>query len=121
VETAIRARFPSRERLFTPMDKKPFELAGVDKNGILIKLGTRATPVRIDWATLEGIPAFLQGRGFILAAGMYVEGQPPTLDEYLKPHVSENVGRWLALILSEAEIVLLKRGKPIRLALAEPG
>jgi hypothetical protein len=121
VEAAIRARFPARERLHTPIDKKPFELFAVDEKGIVLKLQTRATPIRIDWEVLEGIPAFLQDKGWVNAAGMYTEGAEPTLDDYLKPHTTENVGRWLAVILSEAEVVLLKRGKPIRLKLAEPG
>ncbi|MEO8458380.1 MAG: hypothetical protein ABI559_11260 [Chloroflexota bacterium] len=120
VETAIRARFPRPERLFTPTDKKPYELYDLGLKSISLKLGTRANPVRIEWAVLEGIPDFLRDKGWVNAAGMYVEGGPPTLDHYLKPHVTENVGRWLAHILSEADIVRLRRGKPVRMMLVEP-
>lgn len=108
VEQAIRARFTGRTSLRTFGHAVPFVLSTIDHDGIVLLLGDGDHPARLPWDCLESVVPFLRSRsGWVRAGGNHsVKGEPGTLDEHLKGcGPKKDTARWLARVLSDAEIV----------------
>lgn len=61
---------------------------------------------------------FLKGRGWVRAGGAFsVDGEPGTVDDYLKTFTKTLVSRWLAVVLERAGIVEVDAGPPLRVRL----
>lgn len=119
VERAIRANLVEGTVLHTTARHAEFLVDRIDNQGMVLRLGEGRNPVRISWGCLEGVPAFLEGRGAIPIGGMHItEGQPGTLDEYLKTCVHVNTARWVAVVLAEAGVVGIVPGRPVRVRLS---
>jgi hypothetical protein len=105
VESAIRTRFVGGETLRTLDQAKPFVLT-FDPQGLSLILG-QATRVRLPWRFLETIPGFLRQRAdWVKAGGIHSnDGEPGTLDEYLKTVSRTDVARWLVVVLLMAKVV----------------
>lgn len=97
--------FRGGETLRTLGQAKPFVLMLSPREMSLI-LG-RATRVDLPWGFLETIPAFLRQRGdWVKVGGMHSnDGEPGTLDEYLKSASKTDVARWLAAVLLAVRVV----------------
>lgn len=118
VETAIRRLFTPPVTLRTCGQRRPFILRGFDRDGIVLELGQKRARTPLGWDCLEGIPAFLRGRGWIRAGGAHnVAGEPGTLDEYLKGCIKRDTARWLAVVLAQAGIIETNPGPPLQLRL----
>jgi len=104
--------------LHTVSQRKPFKLSVMDRRGIVLLLGEQESPSRLPWEWLEAIPTFLANQpGWMPAGGKHsVEGEPGTLDEFLKGCVKTDVARWLVVILRGAGLVELAEG-PLRVRL----
>jgi hypothetical protein len=60
----------------------------------------------------------LRGRDWVDVGGKYqVEGEPGTLDGYLKHFTKTSTANWIAKVLAEAEVVDLGDGRPLRVRL----
>ena len=119
VERAIRATFNAPATLFTFGQRKPFVLSRIDSDGIVLLLGDGAWHTRLTWECLESVVPFLRGHpGWVPAGGKFsVAGEPGTLDQHLKRYLKRDVARWLARVLSNAAVVEVSEGPPLRLRL----
>jgi hypothetical protein len=102
--------------------RKPFKLSVIDHKGIVLLLGKQESPSRLTWDWLESIPTFLARHpGWMPAGGAHsVEGDPGTLDEFLKGCVKTDMARWLAVVLRDAGVVELA-DDPLRVRLPMRG
>lgn len=121
IERAIRATFLPPVTLETLARRKPFTLAAIDDEGILLVLGETESRARVSWECLEGVPSFLhQHRGWIRAGGSHAAtGEPGTLDEHLKRDLPTHVANYVTRVLRDAGVVEVARGLPVRLRLRE--
>ena len=99
----------------TPTGQATFTVNAVDTFGVVLLFGAQRTATRFDWDCLEGVPAFLEGRGWVsVGANRDVHGNPGTLDEYLKHHVRRQTANYVAAMLDHAGVVELERSRPAR-------
>lgn len=118
VEIAVRAVFPKLPAvLHTYGQNTTFVLSRIDAAGIVLLLGAQKTPTALRWACLEGVPAFLHGRGWVSAGGgRTVEGQAGTLDEYLKTCITRDCAHYVAVVLEAARVIKTNRGRPLEVS-----
>lgn len=122
VEAEIRAAVPAGTTLTTYGQGAEFVVAEYDADGMVMLLGAGRHRTRLPWASLEGIPSFLKGKGWVMAGGQFsTEGQAETLDEYLKRWLKRDVARWLARVLEVAGVVEVDAGRPLRVRLVPKG
>ncbi len=121
VEEAIRTTFRTPATLHTLGQGKPFVLERIDDKGIVLLLGKQRNYTPLTWECLEGLVPFLRRQpGWVPAGGIYiVEGEPGTLDEYLKDCISRQTSRWVAVVLREAGVVIVDKGPPLRVLLSD--
>lgn len=120
VETAIRSKISPGQLLKTPDIQKSasFDVERLDTEGMVLLFGKKKTPTKISWQCLEGIPAFLKGKGWVeVGTVYYTSANPGTLDEYLKGWINRGTAGWVASVLEEAGIVEIDRNRPIRVRL----
>ena len=123
VESAIRKHTSPGQCLNTPDMRKSasFEIGRLDAEGMILLIGKKKTPTRIPWTCLEGIPAFLRGKGWVVIGTVfYVWGRPGTLDGYLKKWITTGTAGWVAAVLKKTEIVEIDRNRPMSIRL-KPG
>lgn len=122
VESAIRKTITPGEWLKTPDTYKgaPFQVANIDSDGIILLFGKKRTPTRITWKCLEGIPAFLRGKGWVVIGTIfYTWSNPATLDGYLKEWINRGTAGWVAAVLEKAGVVEIDRNRPMRVRLKQ--
>ena len=120
VQSAIRKQIAPSAWLQTPDTYKsaPFQVAAIDSDGIILLFGKKKTPTRITWKCLEGIPAFLRGKGWVIIGTVFdVASKPSTLDGYLKGWIKRGTAGWVAAVLEKAGIVEINRKRPLRVRL----
>jgi hypothetical protein len=119
VEKALRAHIAPGTRLPTPSERATFVVDEFNQHGMTLLLGPKRTATSLSWDCLEGIPAFLQGRGWMrIGANRDVNGNPGTLDAYLKSYLKRQTADYVAVVLERADVVQLDRERPGRLRLA---
>lgn len=121
VELAIRDSISPRQVLLTPSGKKPFVVDRLDHDGIVLLLGAKQAVTRLTWPCLEGIVPFLRAHGGEVPIGGRhdTEGNPGTLDEWLKGCINRNVAGWVAVVLETAGIVEILGARPQSVRLTE--
>ena len=121
IEAAIRRAVHEGDCLHTPSQSKPFWMAKISGDGVVLELGAKRTPTPLTWACLEGILPFLaQHEGSVPINGsgkdqLIVEG---TLDGYLKGHVNRLTTGWVATLLEKAGVVTIDKRPPARVSAA---
>lgn len=120
VETAIRATIHEGDCLNTPAQGKPFGVAKMSGDGIVLELGEQRTPTRFTWACLEGVLPFLEkhGRVPITGSGMSKEIVQGTLDGYLKGYVYRYTASYVAALLEKAGVVTIDTTRPASVSAA---
>jgi hypothetical protein len=118
VEQAIRSHLHEGQLLHTPTQRKPFQVGRIDTDGLVLLLGAGEWPARLTWDCLEGVAPFLRERGTIPIGGRHVSApNPGTLDEWLKGCTQVDTAGWVAVVLEEAGVVEIVRGRPARVRL----
>ncbi|MFH1330236.1 MAG: hypothetical protein ABIJ48_06270 [Actinomycetota bacterium] len=121
VEHAIRSHLHEGQVLATPTQHKPFKVGRIDAQGVVLLLGAGEWPTRLTWACLEGVEPFLRERGTIPIGGRHVsEPNLGTLDEWLKGCTQVDTAGWVAVLLEQAGVVGVLRGRPARVRLVGP-
>jgi hypothetical protein len=126
VETAIRMHIAPGTRLPTPTGRATFIVNDLRPDGMVLLLGAKPTMTVPSWDCLEEIIGDLDGRGWMrIGANRDVNGNPGTLDGYLKNHIKRQVADYVAVVLERAHLVELNRDRPaslrrIRLLVAQP-
>ena len=64
VEAAVRDRVSPADELRTPTGR-PFSVAEIDRNGVVLLLGASEARTRLPWPALEGVLDLLNGRGWV--------------------------------------------------------
>lgn len=120
VEEAVRLKVPAGAILHTPTRNSSFVVDQVDSAGIVLLLGAGAWHTRISWECLEGIVPFVQGHGGQVPIGgrHQVEGNPGTLDQWLKGCVKRTTAGWVAVVLEQAGILDIVHERPALIRLA---
>jgi hypothetical protein len=118
VESAIRSAFEAGEVLTTLTGKATFEVGELAPEGLWLLFGPKKTRTLLNWQSLEGIPDFLQDRGWTVVAANRVVGNDYGLDGYLKQWVKRQTANYVAVVLERAGIVELDRERPARVRLA---
>lgn len=119
VQQAIRANLSSNTQLLTRSRPSPFLLSEITGEGIVLLLAMKhRTP--ISWGCLEGVMPVLRGKEWVVCGGRHsVNGEPGTLDEYLKRHgPPRDVTNWVAAVLEKAGVAELDLGPPLSIRLA---
>lgn len=119
VQSAIRIHVSPGLRMPTPTGRATFIVHDLNREGIILLFGPKRTPTRLTWDCLEGIPEFLRNRGWMrVGANRDVNGNPGTLDAYLKRCLKRQTADYVAVVLERAGIVELDRERPARIRLA---
>ena len=118
LQRAIRASLAPGDMLATPARGASFVIERIDEAGVLLHLGRGRWPIRLTWECLEGIVPYLAGRGWVrIGTTFETEGQPGSLDAYLKDCTKTATASWVAAVLEGAGIVEIDRAQPARVRL----
>lgn len=116
IERAIRAHVTSDARLVTPSGRATFIVHEINDAGLVLLLGQKQAWTPLSWRCLEGLPAFLRGRGWVLVgANRELPGEPSTLDGYLERWLKRQTANYVAVVLEQATLVELDRDPPARI------
>ena len=120
VESAVRRSIRVGEVLQTPARGKSFVVDSVDDRGVVLLFGRMRTRTPFSWAALEGVRIEFKDRGWIVIGGWRsVEGNPGTLDGYLKGIMKRDTAGWIASLLDAAGVAELERGHPGRIRILD--
>lgn len=115
VERAVKMAVHMGDKLHTPAQGAEFEVAKIDRKGIVLLLGKKQAWTPLKWDCLEGIPGFLKGRGWVEIGSKFdTSADPQTLDGYLKRCIKRATAGWVAVILERAGVVEIDRSRPIK-------
>jgi hypothetical protein len=118
IERAIRSTIQPPLALETPARSAPFIVDRLTERGIVLLLGEKRAYTPITWECLEGIAAFLRGRGWVKIGSKYeVTAEPDTLDDYLKGCIQRATAGWVAAVLEHSGVVRVNRDRPARIRL----
>lgn len=121
VEQAVRGAVRPGEELRTPGQAKPFEVAELKQEGLVLLLGKGRHWTQIPWEALEGIPDLLRGRGWVRTTGEFAPSAGTTsVSGYLKQFVYRETANWVVVVLEAAGVLDVDRGRPVRARL-KPG
>ena len=85
------------EVLQTPTGRASFTVDAIDSDGVVLLFGPKKTATHFNWDCLEGVPKYLQERGWILVgANRILPGTSGTLDGYMKKHVPRQTANCVA-------------------------
>ena len=119
VEAAIRSSVRPREVLRTPTDTATFEVDQLAAEGLSLLFGSKKTRTLLTWRCLEGIPAYLRGRGWVLVGANRDVNSEYGLDGYLKGWIKRQTANYVAVVLERAGVVELNRDRPAQVRLAD--
>lgn len=118
IETAIRQHVSPGTRLPTPTGRAMFVVHELRQQGLVLLLGEKEAWTPLSWECLEGIGEFLRGRGWVRVGAIRdVQGDPTTLDGYLKKCIKRQTADYVAVVLERAGLVELDRERPARVRL----
>lgn len=102
-------------RLDTPGQARPFEVAAIDAEGIVLLLGRGRWRTPIPWDALEGLADLLRRRGWVRTSGSYEYSDDVTTPSgHLKQYVYRETSNWVMVVLEQAGVVELDRRRPIK-------
>ena len=108
-------------RLLTPTGRGAFSVKVIDERGVVLLLGAGEAPTRFSWECLEGVGAYLHGRGWTEIGSTYdTSARTGTLDEYLKQYVNRATAGWVAVVLEHAGVIEIDRRRPACVRLLAP-
>jgi hypothetical protein len=119
VQRAIKAQLVEGLELHTPAADAPFWIGPITDEGLVLLLGAQRSWTLLRWDCLEGLAAWLSGRGWVPIGTRYeVEGTPGTLDGYLKGCTKRATAGWVAATFERAGIVEIRRIRPVHVRLS---
>ena len=119
VEQAVLSSMRQGTVLPTPTGKAQFEVDGLDSRGVTLLFGPKRTPTFFSWACLEGVVDYVKDRGWMpVGANRDVDGNPDSLDWYLKQHVPRQTANYVAVLLARVGVLDLDIARPARVRLS---
>jgi len=89
------------------------------EEGLSLLFGSKKTRTLLTWRCLEGIPAYLRGRGWVLVGANRDVNSEYGLDGYLKGWIKRQTANYVAVVLERAGIVELNRERPAQIRLTD--
>ena len=118
VERAVRGRVAPGTTIHAVSRGSPFIVEKFDERGVVILPGGGRARTRLSWYCLEGIPAFLKDRVWVLVGRpSSSENDLETLDEYLITCGMGGSAYRVAAVLQAAGIVEVEHEHPLRVRL----
>lgn len=118
VERAICGSIAPGKTLRTLPKRAQFVVQAIDERGIVLLLGQKRFRTPLSWDCLEGIPPFLRGRGWVRIGGVFsIDGDPESLDGYMKQYTKRATANWVASLLAEAGVVDVDPDPPAKVRL----
>jgi hypothetical protein len=118
VEDAIRSSIQPGEVLPTPTGTATFVVDQLDTDGLSLLFGPKKTRTTVSWRCLEGIPAYLRGRGWVAVGANRDLDNDRGLDGYLKRWIKRQTANYVAVVLERAGVLDLDRQRPARIRLS---
>lgn len=116
IETAVRSSLSEGAILKTPTQGQPFIVETIDSRGVVLLIGAKRTRTAFSWSVLEDVDTAFRNQGWVVIGGRRdVEGNPGTLDGYLKSYVKRDTAGWVASLLQSAGVVDIDRTRPGRI------
>lgn len=116
VELAVSTALRENDVLRTPSQGQPFVVDTIDDRGVVLLFGEKRTKTPFSWSTLEGVRVEFMGLGWIPIGGRRdSQGNPGTLDGYLKTAMKRDTAGWVASLLEAAGILEIDRGRPAKI------
>lgn len=118
VERAVRTAIAPGSRLPTTTGRGTFVVEALRADALVLLLGEQRAWTSLAWDGLEGLAPILRSRDWVKIGGRYeVDGDPGTLDGYLKTVVKRATAGWVAVVLERAGVVELDRSRPAKVRL----
>ena len=118
-QSCIRGGIEPGARFGTPSENEPFLVEGIDEQGIVLLLAEKHR-TRIPWEALEGALDLTHRHTSLRVGGGYtVDGEPNTLDGYLKAFVNRAVSGWVAVVMEKAGLIRINRDRPATVRLTK--
>jgi hypothetical protein len=115
-ELAIRRSVQAGQELRTLSTGKPFIVADLEDDALVLLLGATKARTSIPWADLEGAVNWLMGRGWErVAYGRTTAHDPETFDGVVQRHTGRAPSIYLAAILVRAGLVQSEGERPLRI------
>lgn len=119
VESAIRRSVRPGEVLPTPTGTATFVVGQLDPKGLSLLFGPTMTRTLLTWRCLEGVPAYLRGRGWVLVGANRDANSDYGLDGYLKGWIKRQTANYVAVVLEHAGVLELDRERPAKVRLTD--
>ena len=119
VEAAIRSSVRPGEVLRTPTGTAPFVVAQLGAEGLSLLIGPKRTRTLLTWRCLEGVPGYLDGRGWVLVGANRDVNGDYGLDGYLKGWIKRQIANYVAVVLELADVLELDRRRPAQVRLTD--
>lgn len=110
--------------MYTPSKTKKrarFEVESTD-DPVTFRVGKTKGRIRVPKSCLNGIPAFLRGKGWVRSGSMHEDAIEGTFEDYLDKHKGKRGGSlasYVVPILQEAGIIEIQYGKHLKVKLLE--
>ena len=118
VERAVRGRVAPGTTIHAVSRGSPFTVEKFDERGVVILPGGGRARTRLSWYCLEGMPAFLKDRGWVLVGRTSSsESDLGTLGEYLSTCGMGGSAYRVAAVLQAAGVVESEQTHPLRVRL----
>ncbi len=113
VEAAVRRAIGDGEVLHTPASGSEFKVASMNREHLVLLLGATAAWTPIAWECLEGVPAFLVDREWVVIRSRDDTARSPvTLEGYVRRYLKRAAAAYVAAVLEGAEVVEVRRARP---------
>jgi ribosomal protein S27AE len=112
IEHAVRTALHPGDELTTPSGQG-LTIVGHKPGGLVLLVGKEEAGILLSWQTLEQIPDFLRGYGWVGISG----GMQECLDEYLNTFRKHAAAEWIAAVLERAQVVVINYVEPARVRL----
>lgn len=113
VERAIRQSTHPGMQLATPGQAKPFEVADVDRDGIVLLLGDGQWRTSVPWHTLEGLADLLSRAKLGPNDRLLRTGRRDIAKRLPQAVPYRETSNWVMVVLERAGVVEIDRRRPI--------
>jgi len=97
----------------TPSGRGEFRIKQIGREGIEVEVGKGGYPIHIPRECWNGLPEFLENKGWVRIGATHSITRDFTLDSYLKRFTSgTSAASYVATILEKAGLVKIDRSRP---------
>ncbi len=113
----LKVRIAPRTTMRTPSGRAEFEIESVNDDGVTFRVGLGRWKTKVPAKCLEGIPAYLRGRGWVRIGASHETADTGTLEAYLDPVVKTSSSSYVVPLLEKIGVVEVDYRRPARIRL----